>query len=47
MDSGKIIDQEAFHINDGDTIDDVEAKIHAIEHELYPRVLKRLVEQGE
>ncbi|MBE6137653.1 MAG: phosphoribosylglycinamide formyltransferase [Erysipelotrichaceae bacterium] len=44
MDSGKIIDQEAFHIEAGDTILDVERKIHAIEHVLYPKVLKSLVE---
>ncbi len=45
MDSGKIIDQEAFHMADGDTVDDVEEKIHAIEHVLYPNVLKKLCEE--
>ncbi len=44
MDTGKIIDQEAFHANDNDSIDDVEAKIHEIEHRLYPCVLKKLCE---
>ena len=43
MDSGKIIDQEAFHIEDGWTIDDVEKRIHEIEHVLYPNVVKKLV----
>lgn len=45
MDSGKIIDQESFHIADGDTILEVEQKIHAIEHVLYPSVLKKLCEE--
>ena len=46
MDSGKIIDQEAFHIQDGDTVDDVEEKIHAIEHVLYPSVLEKLCKEN-
>ena len=45
MDSGKIIDQESFHIDEDDSIDDVEEKIHAIEHVLYPKVLKKLCEE--
>ncbi len=44
MDSGKIIDQEAFHYTDGETVDEVEARIHEIEHELYPRVIKKLTD---
>lgn len=43
IDSGKIIDQMAFHA-DGLTLEEVETKIHEIEHELYPSVIKRLVE---
>ena len=46
MDSGKIIDQEAFHVDEDDSIDDVEEKIHAIEHVLYPKVLKKLCEEN-
>ena len=45
MDSGKIIDQEAFHIEDGWNIDDVEKRIHEIEHVLYPNVVKKLVKE--
>ena len=44
MDSGKIIDQEAFHIKDNETIEEVEERIHAIEHEIYPRVVKNICE---
>lgn len=46
MDSGKIIDQRAFHIEENDTIEDVERKIHEIEHVLYPEVVAKLV-RGE
>lgn len=42
MDSGKIIAQRAFEKQDDDTIETVEAKIHEIEHQLYPEVLKKL-----
>lgn len=44
VDSGKIIAQRAFNYQEGDTLEDVEAKIHAIEHELYPEVVAKLVE---
>ncbi len=45
MDSGKIIDQESFHIEEGWTVDDVETRIHEIEHVLYPNVVKKLVKE--
>lgn len=45
MDSGKIIDQMSFHVEDNDTLETIESKIHAIEHVLYPSVVKRLVEE--
>lgn len=44
MDSGKIIAQRAFEYTEGETIEQVEARIHAIEHELYPEVVKKLCE---
>ena len=46
MDSGKIIDQRAFHYTEGETVDQVEARIHEIEHELYPAVVKKLTEEN-
>lgn len=45
IDSGKIIAQRAFDYIDGETVDDVEARIHEIEHVLYPEVLKKLCEE--
>lgn len=44
MDSGKIIAQRAFEYTEGETIEQVEERIHAIEHELYPEVVKKLCE---
>lgn len=45
MDSGKIIAQDSFKLMALDTLEDVEANIHAIEHRLYPEVLKNLLEE--
>lgn len=44
MDTGRIIAQDSFHVMPLDTIEDVEASIHAIEHRLYPEVLRNLLE---
>ena len=43
VDGGKIIDQEAFHY-DGTDIDELETRIHQVEHRLYPSVIARLCE---
>ena len=45
MDTGKIIAQECFTVLDDDTIESVTEKTHAIEHKLYPYVLKKLLEE--
>lgn len=44
MDSGKIIAQRSFDYVEGETLDQVETRIHAIEHVLYPEVIKKLCE---
>lgn len=44
-DEGPIIAQEAVPIAEGDSIADLEAKIHAVEHRLYPQTLQ-LIAQG-
>jgi phosphoribosylglycinamide formyltransferase-1 len=51
FDSGPIIAQEAVIIAEDDTPDTLEAKIHAVEHRLYPQAIqlfaeKRLVLEG-
>jgi phosphoribosylglycinamide formyltransferase-1 len=44
FDRGPIIAQEAVRIEEDDTVEDVESKIHAVEHVLYPQALQWLAE---
>lgn len=44
LDGGKIIAQESFPYVEGETCDEVETRIHKIEHKLYPKTLKKLLE---
>ena len=38
-DKGPIVAQEPVRVAEGDTLETLEAHIHQVEHELYPRVL--------
>lgn len=40
MDHGPIILQEAVQVEEDDTLESLEAKIHEIEHKLYPRAIQ-------
>jgi phosphoribosylglycinamide formyltransferase 1 len=43
MDTGPIISQEFFTAEPGDSLETIEAKVHEVEHRMYPRaVLERL-----
>ncbi len=42
VDGGPIIDQEAVRIEEGDTLQSLEEKVHAAEHRLLPAVVARL-----
>jgi phosphoribosylglycinamide formyltransferase-1 len=42
VDGGPIIDQAAIRVEPGDTLETLEAKIHAAEHVLLPAVIARL-----
>jgi phosphoribosylglycinamide formyltransferase-1 len=44
FDRGPIVAQEAVRIEEDDTVEDVEAKIHAVEHARYPQALQWLAE---
>ncbi|MGV8084386.1 MAG: phosphoribosylglycinamide formyltransferase [Coriobacteriia bacterium] len=44
FDEGPIIAQVPVEIAEDDTLETLEAKIHAVEHELYPRVLQLIAE---
>lgn len=43
-DQGPIIAQEPVRVEEGMTVDDLEAAIHAVEHRLYPHVVELLAE---
>lgn len=45
MDTGPIIDQESFKKKEGESLDEVETRIHQLEHQLYPKVLEELINQ--
>jgi phosphoribosylglycinamide formyltransferase-1 len=42
MDTGKIIAQESFKANGTETLEEIELKIHAIEHQLYAKVIQEM-----
>ncbi len=44
FDDGPVIAQEACEIAEDDTIETLEAKIHEIEHRIYPKVLQLIAE---
>ena len=43
VDTGKIIDQFAFHANDGDTLEDIETQIHRLDHQHYPATINKVI----
>lgn len=43
MDTGKIIAQAAFEKNENESVDEVETRIHQLEHEWYPKVLQQII----
>jgi len=45
MDTGPIIAQEAVEIEVDDTLQDVEEKIHAVEHRLYPLTINKIIQE--
>lgn len=46
VDSGPIIAQEPVRRYDDDELSDLEARIHAVEHKLYPATVRNLIEKG-
>ncbi|XJZ28998.1 phosphoribosylglycinamide formyltransferase [Bacillota bacterium Lsc_1132] len=46
MDTGPIIAQKQVDINENETLESLQAKIHAVEHQLYPAILQKLLTQG-
>lgn len=44
MDTGPIIEQDAFRINGDETIEEVEEKIHQLEHKRYPETIQKIIQ---
>lgn len=44
VDSGPVILQEAVRVENNDTLESLEEKIHKVEHKIYPEAIKLLVE---
>jgi phosphoribosylglycinamide formyltransferase 1 len=44
VDTGPVILQKSFHRQEGDTLEQVEARIHQLEHEWYPRVVLSMLD---
>lgn len=45
MDTGPIIAQEAVKVLEGDTVESLQARIQEVEHRLYPKVIKELIQK--
>ena len=45
LDGGEVIAQKSLTVKDGETLEEVTTRIHELEHELYPNVILKLVEE--
>lgn len=43
VDTGKIIDQFAFHMEGNETLEEIETKIHQLEHQYFPITINKVV----
>ncbi len=43
IDTGKIINQFAFHAEDDDTLETIETKIHQLEHQYFPLTINEVI----
>lgn len=43
VDSGEILEQKSIEIREGMSLEELESEIHKIEHEIYPRVIEKLL----
>ncbi len=44
LDTGEVIAQEAVRVKEGDTVESLAARIHAVEHELLPATIRMIAE---
>lgn len=43
VDTGRIIDQFAFHADGNETLEEIETRIHQLEHQHYPATIHRVI----
>jgi len=43
MDTGKIIEQECFKAEGNETLEEIEQKIHTVEHQIYTKVIRDIL----
>jgi len=46
-DTGELVIQESIDIDENDTADDVAKKVLEIEHEIYPKAIKKIIENNK
>lgn len=44
IDGGIILEQESFHIEKGQTLEEIEKRVHEIEHDIYPKTIQKIIE---
>lgn len=44
IDTGNIIDQDCFRLKPNQSLEQIEDQVHTLEHQLYPQVIKNLLE---
>ena len=47
MDTGPVIDRESFTAERSETLEGIEARVHALEHRIYPRATLRILDALE
>ena len=47
VDTGKIIDQFAFHSDGTETLDEIETHIHQLEHQHYPETINMVLQRNQ
>lgn len=45
MDTGPVLAQESVAIREGETLESLEARIHAVEHHLYPKTIEKVIKE--
>jgi phosphoribosylglycinamide formyltransferase-1 len=47
MDTGEVIESESFRSESEETLEEIEARVHVVEHRVYPRAVLRILDELE